>query len=118
AHDRDILHCDLKPSNVLMDPFGRPHITDFGLATKVESGSDWSEESPLPADDSDAHASRVAIHSSTLTLPDRIVGSPNYMPPEQARSRGSTIGPPSDVYSLGAILFHLLTGRDRKSVEK
>jgi WD40 repeat protein len=109
AHGRDILHRDLKPSNVLMDPFGRPHITDFGLATKVKSESDLNGEHPLPADDS--NASRVAILSSTLTLPDQIVGSPNYMPPEQASSQRGAIGPPSDVYSLGAILFHLLTGR-------
>jgi len=111
AHGCDILHRDLKPSNVLMDSFGRPHITDFGLATKVESESDLRGESPLPADDGDPDASRVAILSSTLTLPDRIVGSPNYMPPEQASARRGAIGPSSDVYSLGAILFHLLTGR-------
>jgi eukaryotic-like serine/threonine-protein kinase len=86
AHQRGVLHRDLKPSNVLVDGFGQPRLTDFGLAKRFEG-----DTTPIPS----AH----------------LIGSPNYIPPEQAEpSRGAT-GPASDVYSLGAILYHLLTGR-------
>jgi tRNA A-37 threonylcarbamoyl transferase component Bud32 len=85
AHERGILHRDLKPQNVLIDKGGRPRITDFGLAKRVES-------------------------DSGLTRTGEILGSPSYMPPEQAESRPNEVGPTSDVYSLGAILYELLTG--------
>jgi serine/threonine protein kinase len=85
AHSRGVIHRDLKPSNVLVDSAGRPRITDFGLAH------------PLDTD------SRATVQGS-------VVGTPAYMPPEQASGEGTRIGPASDVYSLGAILYELLTG--------
>jgi eukaryotic-like serine/threonine-protein kinase len=86
AHTKGVLHRDLKPSNVLLDQFDQPRITDFGLAKQLHE-------------------------ESQLTITGQVLGSPGYMPPEQASGRRDALGPPSDVYSVGAILFHLLTGR-------
>lgn len=86
AHERGILHRDLKPSNLILDAAGEPHITDFGLAKRL---ADQTE----------------------LTLSAQTVGSPNYMPPEQASSDRGKISRRSDVYALGAMLYHALTGR-------
>lgn len=86
AHDRGIVHRDLKPSNILVDQQLRPLITDFGLAKQVSG-------------------------QSQLTMSGAIIGTPSYMPPEQAAGDGARVGPGSDVYSTGAILYELLTGR-------
>ncbi|MEW6159904.1 MAG: serine/threonine-protein kinase [Verrucomicrobiota bacterium] len=86
AHQRGTLHRDLKPHNVLVDEQGEPHITDFGLAKRVKEASD-------------------------LTQTGAIMGSPSYMSPEQALGQQSEVGPASDVYSLGAMLYEMLTGQ-------
>ena len=86
AHQRHVLHRDLKPSNILIDTLDVPHITDFGLAKRSDGDSD-------------------------LTLTGQVLGTPNYMPPEQAEANRSSGTVAADVYSLGAILYHLITGR-------
>ncbi len=86
AHEHGILHRDLKPANVLIDAHGQARVTDFGLARRLAGNSE-------------------------LTLTGQVLGSPNYMPPEQALGKGSTLSRRSDVYGLGAILYEALTGR-------
>jgi serine/threonine-protein kinase len=86
AHSQGVLHRDLKPSNILLDHSDKAYIVDFGLAKQASS-------------------------NTSLTKSGAILGTPSYMSPEQAAGARGEVGAVSDVYSLGAILYHMLTGR-------
>ncbi len=92
AHHEGVLHRDLKPSNILVDHENVPYITDFGLAKRIPTESDPSQP-------------------ETLTGSGAILGTPSYMSPEQAAGQRGRVQERSDVYSLGAILYALITGQ-------
>jgi hypothetical protein len=86
AHQRGVIHRDLKPGNILLGPDGEPYVTDFGLAKRLQA-------------------------DSKVTQTGVIMGTPAYMPPEQASGKKGEVTTLADVYSLGAVLYELLTGR-------
>jgi tetratricopeptide (TPR) repeat protein/tRNA A-37 threonylcarbamoyl transferase component Bud32 len=85
AHEQGVVHRDVKPSNILLDDVGRPHLMDFGLARR-DAGD------------------------VTMTIDGQVLGTPAYMSPEQARGEGHRVDGRGDVYSLGVVLYQMLTG--------
>ena len=85
AHQKGVIHRDLKPSNILIDEVGEPHVMDFGLAKRE-------------------------VGEITMTVEGHVLGTPAYMSPEQAAGQAHWTDRRSDIYSLGVILFRILTG--------
>jgi serine/threonine-protein kinase len=104
AHDRGVLHRDLKPHNLLITPYGETMVLDWGLAASFRrpEGADRPLAPPLEPE---------AIEELTAASSGRAVGTAAYLSPEAARGDLEGLGPPSDVYGLGATLYVVLTGR-------
>ncbi|MFG0334712.1 MAG: protein kinase [Maioricimonas sp. JB049] len=84
AHDQGVIHRDIKPANIMLDVQNKPRLMDFGLAKRID-------------------------HDSSMTTDGLVLGTPAYMPPEQARAEHDIIGPKADQYSMGAVLYEMLT---------
>jgi serine/threonine protein kinase len=106
AHSRGVLHRDIKPGNILLGPYGETLVVDWGLAKIV--GRDESATSN-PSAEPTLHPPSAS--GTGETIPGTALGTPAYMSPEQAEGRLELLGPASDVYSLGATLYVVLTGR-------
>ncbi|MGO9922041.1 MAG: protein kinase domain-containing protein, partial [Isosphaeraceae bacterium] len=106
AHSRGVLHRDIKPGNILLGPYGETLVVDWGLAKIV------GRDEPGTSDPSaEATLCPPSASGTGETMPGTALGTPVYMSPEQAERRLDLLGPQSDVYSLGATLFVVLTGR-------
>ncbi|HEX6883892.1 MAG TPA: protein kinase [Planctomycetota bacterium] len=119
AHSKGVVHRDLKPANVMVGRFGETYVMDWGLARvlgrrdshdlrlkpRVEDASALSLVRTVRKDETDTNPD-----SPLVTMDGDVIGTPSYMAPEQARGRLEEVGPRSDVYSLGAILYYMLTG--------
>ncbi len=119
AHAKQVVHRDLKPSNVMVGRFGETYVMDWGLAKVLgrEDRKDIRVAAPDPGEsisvvETDRRVgSEEGPESALFTMDGDVIGTPAYMPPEQARGQIEAVGPTSDVYSVGAMLYHLLTGQ-------
>ena len=104
AHAHGVIHRDIKPSNVMIGEFGETQVIDWGLARELEAPSGGVDSREPGA------AATLDVTDADLTRGGQFLGTPHYMPPEQAAGQLELLDERSDVYSLGAVLYELLTG--------
>ena len=117
AHAKDVIHRDLKPSNIMVGRFGQTYVMDWGLARVI--GRTDSRDVPVPQNAGSSvmvqterqTEARNSPGSPLHTRDGDVLGTPSYMPPEQAQGLVEYVGKSADVYSIGAMLYHLLTGQ-------
>ncbi|MCK5942680.1 MAG: serine/threonine protein kinase, partial [Planctomycetes bacterium] len=109
AHERGVVHRDLKPGNVMVGRFGEVYVMDWGLA-RVAGHDDGRDLRVREADPADADDGSGQPASELRTMDGDVIGTPAYMAPEQARGEIDRVDARSDVYAVGAILYRLLTG--------
>ena len=118
AHEQSIIHRDLKPDNIMVGGFGETIVVDWGLAKKLSQDDDTIDEATLNfhldrASDLVDEALSIGRSASKTdrTQAGSVIGTPAYMSPEQSRGEIELLGPATDIYSLGAILYEILTGK-------
>lgn len=117
AHSKGVIHRDLKPANVMLGPFGETLVVDWGLAKHLgTAGRGARFGGPAPGgepapDEATTPGSTPPVTQPAMTQAGTTLGTPAYMPPEQAEGRVDLLGPGADVYSLGAVLYAILSGR-------
>lgn len=107
AHDKGVIHRDLKPANIMVGEFGAVYVVDWGLVRRVDRGAG----DPGSRGGGSPGGLGEETGEAALTLDHQVVGTPLYMAPEQALGEQDRVGTWSDVYGLGAILYHILAGR-------
>ena len=118
AHDRHVVHRDIKPDNIMVGRFGETYIMDWGLARIVDPAAAADLADPPTIIHSDRERERSSDPGSPyLTSDGQVVGTPSYMAPEQAMGYVEQVGPWSDIYAVGAMLYQLLAGRAPYSSE-
>ncbi len=108
AHERGVIHRDLKPHNVMVGDFGEVYVMDWGLARRTSEAHDVGAAHGVET--ADAVIDEQLSEELTLTRDGSVIGTPSYMSPEQARGEIAAMGPQSDVYAIGAMLYQLIAG--------
>ncbi|MFM8709218.1 MAG: protein kinase domain-containing protein [Planctomycetia bacterium] len=111
AHGRGVLHRDIKPHNIMLGRHGETIVVDWGLAKSLGDAPAANEGGRQKKDATESRLRVASPQTGDLTMAGSLLGTPAYMSPEQAAGRTASTGPASDIYSLGATLYHLLAGQ-------